>query len=67
MGYQAVSLLTSIRTMVNYVYILLFNQILITPTLQYNFSVKIVLTKYLIPINVTQLYSKHQIYSQVSK
>ena len=50
MGDQAVSLLTSIRTTVNYVYILLFNQILITPTLQYNFSVKIVLTKYLIPI-----------------
>jgi len=63
MGDQAVSLLTSIRTTVNYVYILLFNQILITPTLQYNFSVKIALTKYLIPLKITQLYSKHQIYS----
>jgi len=40
MGDQAVSLLTSIRTTVSYVYILLLNQILITPTLQYNFSVK---------------------------
>ena len=61
MGDQALYLLTSIRTRANYAYILLFDQILITPTLQYNFSVKITLTKYLIPLNVTQLYSRHQI------
>ena len=48
MGDQALYLLTSIRTRANYAYILLFDQILITPTLQYNFSVKIALTKYLI-------------------
>ena len=57
MGDQAVSHLTSIRTRANYVYILFFNQILITRTIQYNFSVKILLTKYLIPLEVTQLYS----------